>query len=386
MNKIVIGYVSKANPYHDRVAWSGTTYKVREAIEFAGFDVVWIPYGQSMGMWFYDIIIRIFNQSLFRHNKWLGGIHFKPYAKACAKNIEKNPLLLTCDYLFFPGGAQLALFLKKSKPFIYLSDSTVDIMLGYYYKTINKYSRKMASEMNCRASQLAKINIRASQWAINSLINDYSCDKSKCHLLEFGPNFNVKDIAQNEPYYGGELRILFSGVNWNRKGGDIAVKIVELLRRKGINVKLIVAGPHIMPTSCNKKDYIVFVGYLNKNNPYEYKQYLSLYNGCHIFLLPTRAECSAIVYSEASALGLPCYTYLTGGTCNYVIDGVNGYALPEGSSVEDFVKQIFNDVTEKKLPTLREGALSLYKEKLSWEVWARKFSQIMKKELMGLPI
>lgn len=34
-----IGYVTAADPFHDRKAWSGTIYKVREAIENAGFNV-----------------------------------------------------------------------------------------------------------------------------------------------------------------------------------------------------------------------------------------------------------------------------------------------------------------------------------------------------------
>lgn len=38
-----IGYVTAADPFHDRKAWSGTIYKVREAIENAGFNVFWIP-------------------------------------------------------------------------------------------------------------------------------------------------------------------------------------------------------------------------------------------------------------------------------------------------------------------------------------------------------
>ncbi len=39
-----IGYVTPYNPFTNRVAFSGVIYKVREAIEKAGVDVVWIPY------------------------------------------------------------------------------------------------------------------------------------------------------------------------------------------------------------------------------------------------------------------------------------------------------------------------------------------------------
>ena len=41
---MIIGYVSPTNPFTDRKAWSGLTYKVRESIERAGYDIIWIPY------------------------------------------------------------------------------------------------------------------------------------------------------------------------------------------------------------------------------------------------------------------------------------------------------------------------------------------------------
>lgn len=36
----VIGYVSVANPFEDRKAWSGTIFKIREGLENAGYNVV----------------------------------------------------------------------------------------------------------------------------------------------------------------------------------------------------------------------------------------------------------------------------------------------------------------------------------------------------------
>lgn len=39
-----IGYVTAADPFHDRKAWSGTIYKVREAIENAGSMCFGYPY------------------------------------------------------------------------------------------------------------------------------------------------------------------------------------------------------------------------------------------------------------------------------------------------------------------------------------------------------
>lgn len=379
MDKKIIGYVSKTNPFQDRVAWSGTIYKLREAIELAGYEVIWIPYGDSLLTKFYTYLLKIFNHTLFIKKHWLVETHFTPLVKVWARNINRNPILSKCDYLFFPRGAQIALYLGVNKPIIYFTAATAHVMFDYYWYNINRFSKKMALDLEERASQNASINIKSSRWAFDSVINDCHCYKDKCHVLEFGPNIDAKDIKQNTLYENGELRIFFSGVDWERKGGDIAVKTVEILRDKGMDVQLNIAGIRKMPTSCIGKDYIHFHGFLNKNNPDDYKRICELYSQNHIFLLPTKAECSAIVYCEASAAGLPIYTYLTGGTGDYVIEGVNGHALPLGSPAESFANQIYNDIKTNQLYSLREGALKVSKEKLSWEAWAKGFREIMER-------
>lgn len=58
-----IGYVTAADPFHDRKAWSGTIYKVREAIENAGFNVFWIPVRLSF---LHNLYVKI---SAFRYGR-----------------------------------------------------------------------------------------------------------------------------------------------------------------------------------------------------------------------------------------------------------------------------------------------------------------------------
>ena len=377
LKKIIIGFVSTTDPFQDRVSWSGTNYKLRESIERAGFDVQWIPYGHSLKSSILELFIRVWNRVFRRNGRWLGRFHFRPLDKVWAKDIDANPKVRECDYLFFPLGSQIALYTKIKKPFINLSGYTVPLMMDYYYFDILERSKGMAIDMDRAASKEAFINIRSSDWANDSLINDYHCDKNRCFVLEMCANIDTKDIKENSPYNGGQLRILFSGVDWNRKGGDIAVEVVKIMRDKGIDAHLIVVGPRKCPESCMGKPYVNFIGYCDKNNPSDYQKYIDLYEQSHISLLPTKAECGAIVYSEAAAAGMPCYTYLTGGTGNYVINGVNGYALPEGSSALDFAEQIINDINEGRLPKLREGAKKMFVERLSWEVWSNRFHDIM---------
>lgn len=132
----------------------------------------------------------------------MDGVHCEPMVREYARTIDMS-LVDKCDYLFFPGGAQISLFLKTEKPVIYYTDATVHVMEGYYWKNIEEKSMTAAKQLEERASRHAFLNIRASQWAIDSVVNDSHSDKANCHVLEFGPNIDIKDVIPITPYGGG---------------------------------------------------------------------------------------------------------------------------------------------------------------------------------------
>ncbi len=380
---MIIGYVSPTNPFTDRKAWSGLTYKVRESIERAGFDVVWIPYKtNSYGIRIWNMLLRTYCFFFAHGKRFLLGENFPRTARIMAKRIEKDKNLQKCDILFFPGGAQIAKYIMTDKPYIYYSGATVPIMIDYYWFDICSLSKKIATKMDKEASLNAFINLKASKWAYKSLIEDYGCEPQKCHVIEYGPAMDTDDIVPIEPYKGGQLNIFFSGVDWERKNGDIAVKTVGLLREKGIDAHLYIAGIRNLPDYCKDLDYITYVGFLNKNTPDGYQEYMDLYRKCHLLLVPTKAECAGVVFCEASAFGMPSYTYDTGGTTNYVIDGVNGrtIALSEGS--EKFAELIGLDLTNGNLVRFHDGALKVNQVTLSWEAWSKRFKHIMEKTII----
>lgn len=370
-----IGYVCLTDPYNDRKDWSGSVYKIREAIELAGFRVIWIPYRINTFFVFVARICRKIEEFTCR-GKVIGGVMYQPIAKACARSIDMT-LVRQCDCLFFPGGAQIGYFLKTEKPYIFFADSTFILMEDYYWHGLAARIRKSAEELDKRASQKALLNIRSSQWAIDSVIHDYHCLPEKCHILQFGPNIDTKDITPNAPYKNGPLNILFSGVNWERKGGNIAVEAVRLLRNYGIDAHLFIAGPQECPPGIVNCDFVIFIGFLDKNCPQDYKVYIDLYKQSHMLLLPTRAECSGTVFCEASAFGIPSYSYATGGVQNYVINDYNGYAFPMSAQSKDFAKKIYDDFRNDRFSVYHTNALTLHKEKLSWEAWASRFYDIL---------
>ena len=375
---MVVGYVCESDPFVDRNLWSGTIFKIREAIENAGFEVIWIPFDNSSKKVLLWEKIRWKLYDLLGRKQILGGVHFIPELYLYSKSVKKDEAFSKCDVLFFPRAGQIGLFLNTDKPIIYYSDATAHVMVDYYWKNCNPLSVKMACYLDKKASQKASLNLRSSKWAADSVVNDCKCDPSKSLVLEFGANVDDDDLQPIKPYHEGTLHILFSGVEWERKGGDIAVETVRSLRRRGLDAVLHIVGIKDLPASCKGYDYVISHGFYNKRDVLEYKKYIEVFRSCHIMLLPTQAECSAIVYCEAAGFGLPTYTYATGGTTNYVVDGLNGYTLPPKSSADEFAEVIMNDIKENRMDRLHEGALSLYRDKLSWGAWSKRFKDIMR--------
>ena len=374
---MVIGYVCETDPFKDRYAWSGLVFKIRESIENAGFKVVWIPFDKDTKFvrFFENFRWRLYN--LFGGKLILGGVHFLPVTYGYAKSIRKNKSFNRCDVLFFPRGGQIGLFLRTKKPIVFYSDATAYLMNNYYWKNCLPLSFKIACLLEKKASRKASLNIRASQWAVESVVKDCKCNPSRCVVLEYGANIDESDIRPNTPYKGGVLKILFSGVEWERKGGDVAVQTVQLLRERGYEVVLNIVGIKELPDYCRQFGFVKNHGFLNKNDPEAYRKYIDIYKNSHIMLLPTQAECAGIVFSEAAGFGIPAYTYATGGTENYVVNGVNGYALQPNLGAKDFAERIIKDIESDEISHLYQGALGLYSERLSWDAWSERFKRIM---------
>lgn len=380
--KKVIGFVSTSNPHTDRMAWSGIIYKTTEAIKNAGYDVLWIKYSPSPVLSFIIkavlFLSGLANNWYWRLTRYFGILCSR---SVCIEDIQK------CDYLFFCDGSPMIGYLKtrviknltNCPPIIYYTDTTFRLMVDYYWHNIPNWIRIQSDSLEKKAYECSNLIIKASNWAINSVINDYDCPKSRTAVIEFGANIDEKDIVISDSYIGGELNILFSGVDWGRKGGDIAIDAVKLLNEKGISTKLYLVGldEDKIPSAYQKLSYVKYVGFLNKNNPEQYKRYLDIISQCHCLLLPTHAECAGIVFNEAAACGLPSFTYDTGGIANYVVNGKTGYRLNIHSSAHDFANVIEEVVRNNKFEELHKGALMLYKERNNWVTWSQRFSDLI---------
>jgi glycosyltransferase involved in cell wall biosynthesis len=171
-------------------------------------------------------------------------------------------------------------------------------------------------------------------------------------------------------------RLLFLGVEWDRKGGDIVLETFRLLKQKGINVHLHIIGC-IPPVDISAEKNITNIPFLDKNKEEDSRQLHAIFLETDILFLPARAECAGVVFSEASAYGIPSVTTDTGGISSNVKNGVNGYALPFDAKPEEYatvIKELF--LHTELMVNMKKNSRHYYDDHLNWQSWGKQFKQI----------
>lgn len=313
-----IGFISAHSP-NDKSVSSGTNYSMAQALSKIG-TVEWVQIRQPC---YANFICRVINKLIRLLGKNFDFIHTSPGARICYKNVTNTSLKrfdVLCAFFCMQNIANL----KTNVPIIYFTDATFPAMIDYYpeFSNLLSYNIRAGKMLEKKAMDNATSIVLSSNWAANSAIEQLNQPKNKIHVVEFGANVDEKDIIISERKFTSHLDLLFLGVNWERKGGDIAVEATKWLNENGIDSTLHIVGIRDLPSRYEDLEYIKNYGFLNKNVPDEYNQLIQLLHNVHCLLLPTKAECSAIAFAEASANGLPVFTHDTGGVANYIKNGL----------------------------------------------------------------
>lgn len=368
---ITVGFISATDP-NDRKPQSGTTYKAYHSLSDKGYTIKWIPAKPGT-----------LNKILLSGMKGIQKILRipMPHDRLClsynllTKGLDKKTIS-QCDVLF--SSFSLVNGKLLNKPLIYMSDAIYSQMVGYYWKEhISSFVLSQGNKTQQITLDSASHLVFSSQWAADAAIKSYSQPKSKISVIEFGANIDDKDIIPHKFSFKGHLHVLFIGVDWNRKGGVIAVEAVRWLNQNNIPATLHIIGPDRIDEATKSLPFIDYVGFLNKNIPGQYDKFVGLLRQSHCMLLPTLAECAGIAFSESSANGIPVFSHITGGVPNYIVDGINGYLLPLGSSGKDFGKKIKETLLNGEMEKMSQTATELYRTRLNWSTWGDKVAAII---------
>ena len=144
-----------------------------------------------------------------------------------------------------------------------------------------------------------------------------------------------------------------------RKGGDILIDAVDLLRKADYPVCLLIGGKEQSPTyheqvrRLNLEQYIHFIG--------EVTDRAQFYSHIDIHVLPSRSEAFGRTIIEAAVCGVPSVAHRVGGIPEAMCDG------------------LFGELYSPNDPNMLARAISLIIDKGEWRVKSSKISALAEK-------
>lgn len=374
--RLNIAFLTK-EPAHDKRRYSGSLYYMGQALERHCGSVTYL---ERVISWEKRYLGRVLREASLRvlHRQLIPDrllFIARKQARIAARRLAGQSF----DIIIAPDCVSEIAFLQTAIPVFLPLDVTFRLQHDYYpeYSHLLALNARQAEIVEAAAFQSAAQLLFSSPWAARSAVKDYGVDARKVHAIFFGANIDT--IPTPEQILAKKLsdrcKLLFIGLGWERKGGDIAFETLLKLEEMGIEAELTVCGS--TPPPGITYDRMKVIPYLDKNDERQARQIEQLYAQADFLLLPTRADCAPNVYKEASAFGVPSITTATGGVADVVLDGENGYTLPyeaHGEAYASLIAELYRD--EARWRRLALSSRAAYDERLSWDAWAQSVHEI----------
>lgn len=269
-------------------------------------------------------------------------------------------------------------------------DCTLGAMIDYFpgFTGLTRRARRHAMDAENRALRRADIAAFPSAWAAESAIRDHGCDPSRVHVIPFGGSFPEPPLPLDTIFAAraahratNPRRVLWIGMEWPRKRGDLAIDTAIAVRRAGLEVELVMVGSTPPPDSAHAQAVPSFVrleGVIDVGTPAGQAHLRELYCTSDVLLLPTLADCAPIVMRDAMAHALPIIATQTGGLPTMVAQGVEGYLLPLDADANEYARLIAELVSspERHL-AMAQAARKRYDTELSWTIGTCRLAELL---------
>ena len=354
-----------------RRSWSGTTYHMAQALLREGVALEYIgPLETSRLPRARGLLQRRFGRAYLYDRD-------PRVLRSYARQVESRLSGLGADAVLSPGTPPIA-YLDTDLPVVTWTDATFAVMVDYYssFSGLGRQSIRAGHMMERQALARVDAALYSSSWAAQSAVEDYAADPKKVHVVPFGANLEVEPgqsevatMVEKRPRH--ECRLLFIGVDWFRKGGDLALAVAARLAESGVPTKLTVVGCQASPAPGSF--LVEGLGFVDKSTQSGEATITRLLGESHFLCLPSRADCTPVVFCEASAHGLPSVSVRTGGIGSLLKHGVNGYLFDQDGFVEDAAASIARCMAEYDrlyLP-LAKASYEEYRSRLNWATSAK---------------
>jgi glycosyltransferase involved in cell wall biosynthesis len=273
---------------------------------------------------------------------------------------------------------------KLSLTHVSWDDATNAAMEQYYpdFRRMAGISRRHSMMLGQKAVDAVDLAIYASEWAASSARSAYGLAKERVAVVPFGANLDplpgsalINDAIQSRP--ADQCRLLWIGVDWERKGGPLTLDIARALRESGVPVELTLVGCEPDERE-SLPEWVQVLGFISKRDAAGRERLAELFARAHFFVMPSHAEAYGLVYAEASAFGVPSVALRTGGVPTIILDGDTGVLAPPDSSpvqIAERMAAIFRD--RGTYASMARAARRRFEQTLNWEVAGREVIRLI---------
>jgi glycosyltransferase involved in cell wall biosynthesis len=153
--------------------------------------------------------------------------------------------------------------------------------------------------------------LTSTPWAKASIVDDYGVPEAKVTCVGLGANIVCRPVPKN----WDQPKLLWVGLDWDRKGGDLLLESFAHAKIPGASLDLVGKHPRVdIP------------GVSGHGEIRDETQLRGFFEGATLFVLPSVFDPSPIVFLEAASAGTPCIGSDTGGT-RYSV-GPSGEMVP----------------------------------------------------------
>lgn len=272
-------------------------------------------------------------------------------------------------------------FLDSAAPIAIWADATFHSLRSTYpdYARYSSASIDEGDLVESAALNRASLICYASEWAANDAASYYGISRRKIRVIPFGANCDSPFATEGSAAAfaaqrdWSTVRFVFVGVDWHRKGGDLAVAIVRRLNELGTKCLLSVIGCR-PPLSVEGLPCVESLGFLSKKSAMGRDRINQTLLRAHFLLLPTLAECFGLVFAEASAFALPSVGRDVGGVASAVRHGHTGLLLSADAGVDDYCQALQPLLGDRhRYEAMCAGAYRDYAARLNWQVSGARF-------------
>ena len=280
-------------------------------------------------------------------------------------------------------------YLECKQPIVVWTDTSIAGLIDFYSSPYNNFcfeTKRNIYAMEKAGLERCKLVIFSSDWAAKTAIQAYGLEPSKVKVVPWGANLecnrtddDIKSIVASRSQ--NICKLLFIGVAWYRKGGDIAIEVAKKLNEMGLETELLLVGQQ-PPQNEPLPSFVKNIGFINKYTPEGIDKMSKLFCESHFFIMPSRADCSPHVLCEANSFGLPCLTTNVGGIPTTIKDGLNGKTFPLNASISEYCNYVASLMTNySEYKKLAYSSFNEYQSRLNWAVAGQTAEQLMREVL-----